>query len=122
MPINPEASRPGAGPARNTPRPRRRVMFSCVAGWSNMLASMAGATSSGASVAMTVVVRGSSARPAASLAMECTVAGAMTTMSAHRARATCSTLCSESASKVSVTTDRWVRLRNAKGVTNWVAP
>ena len=54
-----------------------------------MLASMAGATSSGAEVAITVVVNGSSAKPAASFAMVCTVAGAMTTISARRARVTC---------------------------------
>ena len=54
-----------------------------------MLASMAGAISTGAVVAMTVVVKGSSAKPAASLAMVCTVAGAITMMSDCRARVTC---------------------------------
>ena len=54
-----------------------------------MFASMAGATSTGADVAMMVVVSGSSASPAAILAMVCTVAGAITTISARRARATC---------------------------------
>ena len=122
IPVSPDASRPGAGPASNTPRCRKLARFSCVAGWSYILASIAGATSSGASVAITVVVSGSSASPAASFAMQCTVAGAITTMSAQRANATCSTLYSAPASKVSVTTLRCVRLRKASGVTNCVAP
>ena len=95
MPIRPEARRPGAGPAMATSRCRSFSRFSCVAGWAYMSASIAGATSRGAEVAMTVVVRGSSANPAASLAMQFTVAGAITTMSARRARATCSLANSE---------------------------
>ena len=95
MPTRPDARRPGAGPAMATPRWRSFSRFSCVAGWAYISASMAGATSSGAEVAMTVVVKGSSARPTASLAMQLTVAGAMTTMSARRARATCSLANSE---------------------------
>ena len=83
---------------------------------------MAGATSSGALDATTVVVKGSSAIPMASLAMVWTVAGATTMTSACRASSTCSTAYSESASKASVTTGRWVRLRKASGVTNCVAP
>ena len=87
-----------------------------------MLPSMAGATTNGHLAATIVVVRGSSANPRASLAMQWTVAGATTITSASWARATCSTLYSESGSKESVTTARWVILRKARGVTNWVAP
>ena len=53
-----------------------------MAGLSNILASIAGAIMMGAVVAIAVVVRGSSAKPNASLAIECTVAGAITTRSA----------------------------------------
>ena len=87
-----------------------------------MLPSMAGATTNGHLAATMVVVKGSSAKPKASLAMQWTVAGATTITSAWCARATCSTLYSESGSKVSVTTTRCVRLRKARGATNWVAP
>ena len=50
---------------------------------------MPGATSTGQATARSVVLRQSSASPAAILAMTLAVAGTTTTRSAHSARSTC---------------------------------
>ena len=105
----------------SAPRSRRVSRFCWVAGLSNMLPSMAGATISGAAVARTVAVSMSSASPWTILAMTLAVAGAMMTASARLASITCSTLVSESASKRSRTTLLWVRLLKVSGVTNSMA-
>ena len=86
-----------------------------------MCPSIAGQTITGAAVASTVVVSGSSASPSAILAMVFAVAGATTTTSARSATATCSIESSDEGSKRSVSTGRWVMLRNASGVANLVA-
>ena len=121
MPMRPDARRPGAGPTTTAPRSLSRFMLCWVAGWSHMWASMAGASRRGASVARAVAVRASSARPWASRARVWAVAGATASISARRAKATCSTANSDCMSNMSVTTGRWVRLRKARGVTNLAA-
>ncbi len=122
MPTSPDARCPLAGPTKRMPLDFSFSMLSWVAWFSYMCPSMAGAISTGAWVARMVVVRGSSANPHAALAMKWAVAGATTTMSALPASWTCSMLSSESGSNTSTVTGRWVRLRKARGATNWVAP
>ena len=64
------------------PRARRASTFACVAGLDHMCVSMAGAMTSGACAASTVVPMRSSANPFASRASRWAVAGAITTTSA----------------------------------------
>ena len=86
-----------------------------------MLASIAGATSSGAPVASAVTLMGSSARPRASFASMWAVAGATTMTCAAWASATCSIASGEPGSNRSTSTGRCVILRKVRGVTNRVA-
>ena len=62
--------------------------FASVAGLSYMFASMVGQTITGAAVASTVALIGSSAKPSASFAIVCAVAGATITTLARSAMAT----------------------------------
>ena len=63
-------------------------MFSCVAGFCHMCVSIAGAMTTGALVASTVVAMRSSAMPFARREMTCAVAGATTMTLASRPIAT----------------------------------
>ena len=66
-------------------------MFAWVAGCRHISVCMAGAMTSGASLASTVLPSRSSARPVASFAIEFAVAGAITMRSAAWPMATCRT-------------------------------
>ena len=81
-PSQPHASEPDAGPTMRTPRSASVRTFACVATCSHMLTFIAGATTSGARVASSTVVRRSSAIPCAIFAITFAVAGAITTASA----------------------------------------
>ena len=83
-PVSPQAKSPRLGPMRRTPRPVRMPMLVWVAGCSHMALFIAGATSTGLSVASSAVEARSSASPAAILARRSAVAGATTTRSALR--------------------------------------
>ena len=87
-PISPDANLPSAGPAINTPSDISVATFLWVAEFSNMLASIAGATTIGDFVASTEVSSGLSLKPFASFAMVLALAGAITNMSACSARNT----------------------------------
>ncbi len=82
---------PTAGPTIVTPRLRRVAMFATVAGFCHISVCMAGAMTSGAVLARTVLPSRSSARPTASLAIVFAVAGAITMRSADWPIATCRT-------------------------------
>ena len=103
-PSSPQARMPVPGPTNRTPRFRRVSTFCRVASAVHMPVFMAGATSTGAFVASTVVLSMSSAMPQAILARIFAVAGAITNTSASLASATCSTFQYSGAEKVSVTT------------------
>ena len=75
---------PSSGPTNCTPSAFRVARFRRVAGCSHMRTFMAGAISTGLSVASRVVEARSSARPLAALAIRSAVAGATTTRSAER--------------------------------------
>ncbi len=75
---------PSSGPTTRTPRAASVAMFATVAGCSHMRTFIAGATSTGLSVASSSVVARSSAIPAAILARMSALAGATTTRSALR--------------------------------------
>ena len=76
------------GPTRSTPRDSRVRTLACVAACSHISVCIAGATTSGAALARTVVPSRSSARPVASFASVFAVAGAMTIRSADWPSAT----------------------------------
>ena len=82
-PTSPPASRPSSGGTTITPRARRVARFCCTAGCSHISVCMAGHTTTGAAVAIRVVVSRSSAKPAAYRASRSAVAGATTTRSAR---------------------------------------
>ena len=90
-------------------------------GFSYIAVFMAGAMIFGARLARTVVVSISSARPCASFAMTLAVAGAIMTMSASWASATCSTLNSKFRSNVSVIHLCPVRVSKVIGLIKFVA-
>ena len=71
-----------SGPMISKPRSRSVARLACVAGLRHISLCMAGARSTGASLASTVVPSKSSARPCASFAMVLAVAGAITMRSA----------------------------------------
>ncbi len=73
---------PTAGPTTVTPRDRSVVMLATVAGFCHISLCMAGAITTGALLASTVLPRRSSTRPVASFAIVFAVAGAMTIRSA----------------------------------------
>ena len=86
---SPAARRPVAGPTRWCPgAASRRARFARVLGWANILSFMAGANTTGASLAVNTVPRRSLARPDADRARKSAVAGATHTQSASRPRAT----------------------------------
>ncbi len=66
---------PSVGPTKETPSAFRRARLRTVAGWLHIRTFIAGAISTGLSVASRVVEARSSARPAAALAMRSAVAG-----------------------------------------------
>src|SRR3954449_7319234 len=81
---------PSTGPRIWTPRSRRTRTFSCVAGLRHMRSFIAGAASqSRGSMATSVAVTTSSARPVRSFASRSAVAGAITANSAQSASETC---------------------------------
>ena len=86
-----------------------------------MLLFIAGAMTTGAVVAMTVVVSISSAMPPAIFPMMLAVAGAMTNTSAHWARAMCSTLNSGISLNMDTATGLPEISRIVSGVINSVA-
>ena len=83
-PNSPQAMSPSFGPTNSTPSRFSVARFLCVAAWFHIRTFIAGAISTGLSVASKVVEARSSARPAAALAIRSAVAGATTTRSAER--------------------------------------
>jgi hypothetical protein len=83
-PNSPQAMAPLSGPTKATPSALRVSMLRWVAGCSHIRTFMAGAISTGLSVASRVVEARSPARPLAALAIRSAVAGATTTRSAER--------------------------------------
>ncbi len=79
-----QAITPSSGPITPTPRLRRVATLATVAGCSHMRTFIAGATSTGLSVASSTVVARSCARPVAMLARMSALAGATTSRSAAR--------------------------------------
>src|SRR5438093_83724 len=120
-PTSPEASGPDSGSTTRTPRALSRAIFSCVAGFCHMCVSIAGAMTTGALVASTVVAMRSSAMPFARREMTCAVAGATTMTSASRPIATCPTARSSCIWNISTSTGRYVSAWNVIGRTNSVA-
>jgi len=86
-----------------------------------MCVFMAGAMTSGASVASAVVVSMSSARPCASLAITLAVHGTIVITSASSASETWCTLDSASSAQSDVATGSPVSVRNVSALTNRVA-
>ena len=74
---------------KRTPRDVSVATFACVAGFFHMRVFMAGATSTGASQASSVVLATSSAMPAAILAMRLAVHGTTRARSAHSESVMC---------------------------------
>jgi len=70
IPSYPQANMPFSGPMNSAPRCLRSATLATVAGCSHILPFIAGAISSGASVARTMEVKASSAKPCASLAQD----------------------------------------------------
>ena len=92
LPTSLQASRPVLGSTNVTPSSSRSVrMLRCVTGFSYILVFMAGAMTTGAFVAMTVVVSMSSATPAAIFPRKFALAGATRNTSARLASEMCST-------------------------------
>ena len=83
-PNSPQAIAPSSGPTNCTPSAFRVARFRWVAAWVHMRTFLAGAISTGLSVANRVVEARSPARPCAALAIRSAVAGATTTRSADR--------------------------------------
>ncbi len=83
-PNSPQAIGPSSGPTKRTPSPCRVFRFRWVAAFSHIRTFIAGAISTGLSVASRVVEARSSARPLAALAIRSAVAGATTIRSAER--------------------------------------
>ena len=83
-PHSPQAMSPSFGPTVATPRPSSVRRFAWVAGCCHMRTFIAGAASTGLSVASSAVLARSSAMPAAMRASRSAVAGATTTRSASR--------------------------------------
>ncbi len=113
---SPQARWPDAGPTKRTPRDRSSAAFTRVAGWRHMAAFIAGAATTGAVTASSVVVSRSSAMPAAIFASALAVAGATTIASAHFASATCSI--SNLRSNASVYAGLPLSVSNVSGGTN----
>ena len=112
-PTCPLASRPRSGPTIITPRAFSVSRFACTAGWANITLSIAGATATGARVASAVSVGRLSPMPCASLAIVVALAGAMSSASARRPSATCSSGSSAVVHRSSLTTPP-TRLRKVK--------
>jgi hypothetical protein len=106
------------GPTKAMPSRRAPSRFRRVAGCSHIFGFIAGATSTGLSVASSTVEARSLASPAAILAIKSAVAGATTTRSASRDSRIWPTSCSSSRSKRSVKTWSAVSAPTASGVTN----
>ena len=113
------------------PRARSSRTFACVAGDCHIWRSIAGASTSGAVVAMAIVVSASGASPWTMRAMRSAVAGAIARQSAASATSTCATLpptlCSDSTGRSKrccwspqsvVITGLPVSAWNVSGVTN----
>ena len=83
-PTSLQAMTPSSGPITRTPRARSMARLATVAGCSHMRTFIAGATSTGLSVASSTVAARSSASPAAMRASRSALAGATTTRSALR--------------------------------------
>jgi hypothetical protein len=83
-PNSPQAMAPSSGPTNRTPSAFRVAKLRRVAACSHIRTFMAGAISTGLSVASRVVDARSSARPPAAFAIRSAVAGATTTRSAER--------------------------------------
>ena len=79
-----QAMAPSLGPMKWMPRCFRVSTLAAVAAWVHMRTFIAGATSTGLSVASSTVAARSSARPAAMRARMLAVAGATTSRSASR--------------------------------------
>ena len=103
------------------PRPRRVCKFCWVTGLSYMPVFIAGAITTGALVAKSVVVTISSAMPCAALAMTFAVAGAITNTSAALASEMCSTSHAKLRSNVSTTVRYPDSVSNVIGEMNCVA-
>ena len=120
-PLSPQARWPAAGSMIWKPRPRSVSRLLCVTGLSYMPVFMAGAITTGALVASSVVVTISSAMPCAALAITFAVAGAMTNTSAALASEICSTSHGKLRSKVSTTARLPESVSNVMGEMNCAA-
>ena len=120
-PLSPQARWPASGSMMWKPRFLSAARFSCVTGLSYMPVFIAGATTTGALVASSVVVTMSSAMPCAALAMTLAVAGAITNTSAAFASEMCSTSHGKLRSNVSTTVRLPDSVSNVIGAINWVA-
>ncbi len=105
-PYSPHAIAPSAGSMTLTPSSTNRWMFRSVAGWSHIRTFIAGATTTGLSVASSRVVARSSAIPAAIFASRSAVAGQTSTKSAERE----SWIWPISTSSLSSQSERWTGL------------
>ena len=117
-PVSPSASRPELGPTTAAPRAASVAMFACVAGECHITWFIAGASSSGRSVASSTVEARSSAMPSAALVTRSAVAGATTTRSQSRARRIWPISCSSVSEKRSVKARSRDSVATESGVTN----
>ena len=117
-PTSPHAWSPSPGPSISTPRSSSANTFARVAPACHICRFIAGASTSGAVVARHRVVRRSSASPCASRASTLAVAGATSTMSAHRASSMCPIPASACSSSSSQCTGLEESAWNVSGVTN----
>ena len=120
-PISPQAWPPEAGPRMRTPRDTTVSTFACVALLAHMIRFMAGARTTGASVARHRVVNKSSARPPARRARKSALAGAISTSWAQRASSMCPIAASAALSQRSLRVGRPDTAWKLIGVMNFCA-
>ena len=120
-PISPQAKYPLSGSITVYPKRLSFARLSCTMGFKNIFVFIAGEIKIGQRHAITVVVSMSSAMPFAILPMTFALAGAMSTMSARFASATCSTLYWKLRSNVSMRHLLPVKVSNVMGLIKFVA-
>src|SRR6056297_613885 len=117
-PCSPQAMSPSSGPTNPIPSALSVAILRCVAGCCHIRTFIAGASSTGVSVASRSVEARSSARPCAILAIRSAVAGATTIRSAERLSSICPISASSVRSKRSENTLRPASAETESGVTN----
>ena len=118
-PNSPQAMAPSSGPIRVTPSPASVAALRRVAGCSHIRTFIAGAISTGLSVASRTVAARSSARPATALAIRSAVAGATTIRSAERDSSIWPIFVSSVREKSSDRASSSAKAESESGVTNW---